>query len=186
MAINMKTLRNRLAPVSPEQAEEAMAASVAAHLEKYGPPAKDAVCLESPVKAAEDTSTTVTGHDMNRRRIPDDFPRSRDPGSVAGVQPKLLVLEDQGLYQSGLTDDEMWTRYVVCEDVAVQLSEYVRRKMTDAGLSADVALSRATKGSRLKVDSGEWDFSLPELAWVTKRTEQLVRGENDVAQGRTP
>ncbi|WP_322073796.1 hypothetical protein [Burkholderia cepacia] len=186
MAINMKALRKRLTPVSPEQADEAMAASVAAHLDKYGQPPKNAVCLESPVKAAEDASSTMTEHDMNQRRIPDDFPRNLDPGSVAGVQPKILVREDQGLYKSGLTDDELWTRYVVCEDVAVQLSEYVRRKMADAGLSADVALSRAAKGSRLKVDSGKWDFSLPEFAWVTKRTEQLVQGDRNVTQGRTP
>lgn len=121
---------------------------------------------------------------MTDRRIPDDFPREPDLGSVTGVQPKLLVREVEGRYQIGLTEDELWLRYDVCRDLAGQLSEYVRRKMAIAGLSADVALSRAGKGARLKVDSGEWDFSQPELAWVLNRTQQLLLDDSDATQAR--
>jgi hypothetical protein len=116
---------------------------------------------------------------MTDRRVPDDFPREPDPGSVTGVQPKLLVREVDGRYQSGLTKEQLWIRYDECEDLASQLSAYASRKIASSGLSPDVALARAEKGVRLKVDTGEWDFSHPEVAWVMKRTRELVLAATD-------
>ncbi|QGZ62387.1 hypothetical protein [Paraburkholderia acidisoli] len=54
MVINMKALWKHLTPVTPAQAEKAMAASLTAHAEKYGPPSKTSVCLESPNKAVDE------------------------------------------------------------------------------------------------------------------------------------
>jgi hypothetical protein len=116
---------------------------------------------------------------MTPRRVPDDFPREPDPGSVTGVQPKLLVREIDGRYQSGLSEEQLCVRYDACEDLASQLSAYVSRKMSSSGLSQDVALTRAEKGLRLKVDSGEWNFSQREVAWVMKRTRQLLLAATD-------
>jgi hypothetical protein len=111
---------------------------------------------------------------MTDRRVPDDFPRDQDLGSVTGVQPKLLVREVDGRYLSGLTEEQLWVRYDACEDLATQLTAYVSRKIASSGLSPDVALTRVEKGVRLKVDSGEWDFFQGEVAWVMKRTRQLL------------
>jgi hypothetical protein len=111
---------------------------------------------------------------MPDRRVPDDFPREPDLGSVTGVQPKLLVREVHGRYLSGLTEEQLWVRYDACEDLASQLSAYASRKIASSGLSPDVALARAEKGVRLKVDTGEWDFSQPEVEWVMKRTRELL------------
>lgn len=116
---------------------------------------------------------------MTDRRVPDDFPRDQDLGSVTGVQPKLLVREVEGRYQSGPTDEELWVRYDACEDLASQLSAYVSRKIGTSGLSPDVALTRAERGMRLKVDAGEWDFSQAEVAWVMQRTRQLLLAATD-------
>ncbi|MFP3587060.1 hypothetical protein SCB29_25835 [Paraburkholderia sp. SIMBA_055] len=116
---------------------------------------------------------------MTDQRVPDDFPREPNLGSVTGVQPKLLVREVDGHYQSGLTEEQLWVRYDACEDLASQLSAYVSRKINTSGLSPDVALNRADKGARLKVDSGEWDLSQREVAWVMKRTRQLLLREGD-------
>jgi hypothetical protein len=118
--------------------------------------------------------------EMMDRRVPDDFPREPDPGSVTGVQPKVLVREVDGRYQSGLSEEQLWERYDACEDLAGQLSEYASRKITCSGLSLDVALTRAEKGVRLKVDSGDWEFSQAEVAWVMKRTEELLLGKTGV------
>lgn len=93
---------------------------------------------------------------------------------MTGVQPKLLVREVDGRYQSGLTEEQLWVRYDACEDLARQLSAYVSRKIASSGLSPDVALTRAERGLKLKVDAGEWDFSQPEVAWVMKRKQQLL------------
>jgi len=116
---------------------------------------------------------------MTDRRVPDNFPREPDPGSVTGVQPKLLVREVDGRYQSGLTDEQLWARYDACEDLAVQLAAYVSRKTNTAGLSRDVALTRAEKGARLKVDAGEWDISQREVDWVMNRTRELLMAATD-------
>ena len=116
---------------------------------------------------------------MTDRRVPDDFPRDQAPGSVTGVHPKLLVREVDGRYQSGLTQEELWVRYDACEDLASQLYAYVSRKIASSGLSPDVALTRVEKGLRLKVDTGEWDFSQPEMAWVMKRTRQILLAFDD-------
>jgi hypothetical protein len=52
------------------------------------------------------TDSTVSAaieNEMTNRRVPDDdFPRKPEPGAVTGVQPKLLVREVDGRYQSGL------------------------------------------------------------------------------------
>jgi hypothetical protein len=116
---------------------------------------------------------------MTDRRVPDDFPRDQDLGSVTGVQPKLLVREVNGRYQSGLTEEQLWARYDACEDLASQLSAYATRKMSTSGMSRDVALRRVEKGVRFKVDSGTWDFSQAEVAWVMKRVQRLLFAAND-------
>ncbi|MBJ9658616.1 hypothetical protein I5588_29275 [Burkholderia multivorans] len=116
---------------------------------------------------------------MTDRRVPDDFPRDQDLGSVTGVQPKLLVREVDGRYQNGLTDEQLWVRHDACEDLARQLSAYASRKIAGSGLSPDVALSRAEKGVRLKVDAGEWDFSQREVGWVMNRTRELLLAASD-------
>jgi hypothetical protein len=109
-----------------------------------------------------------------RHTAPDDFPRARVPGVVSGAQPKLLVQEIGGRYHAGLTDEELWTRYDVCEDHAGQLAEYASRKMSALGLSLDDALQRVGKGLRAKVGAGLWDFSLDEMTWLMKRTRELL------------
>jgi hypothetical protein len=134
----------------------------------------------------DSTVAKAVENEMTDRRVPDDFPRDQDLGSATGVQPKLLVRVGEGRYQSGLTEEELWTRYDVCEDLAAQLSDYASRKISAAGLSRDVALSRVEKGLRLKVDSGEWDFSQAEVAWVVKRTQQLLPHESDASHSGCP
>jgi hypothetical protein len=111
---------------------------------------------------------------MTDRHVPDDFPREAKLGAVAGAQPKLLVRKIDGLYQSGLTEDELWVRYDACEDLANQLSAYVSRKIATGGLPPDVAMSRAEKGMRLKIAAGKWHFSQLEMAWIMKRTQRLL------------
>jgi len=118
------------------------------------------------------------------RIVPDDFPREPPPGVLPGAQPKVLVREIDGRYHAGLTDDELWTRYDTCEDLAGQLAEYASRKMSVSGMSVNDALKRIDKGLRTKVGAGQWDFSRCELAWLMKRTrELLLAAANDAGCG---
>ncbi|MDR6469403.1 hypothetical protein J2777_003131 [Paraburkholderia graminis] len=112
---------------------------------------------------------------MTRRHVvPEDFPREPSPGLVPGTQPKLLVRKTHGRYYTGLTDEELWTRYDACEDLAGQLAEYASRKMSASGLSLDDALERVEKGLKAKVDGGQWDFSRAEIAWTLNRLHKLL------------
>jgi len=76
-------------------------------------------------------------------------------------------------------------RYDACEDLAAQLSAYVLRKNATSGLSTDVALTRAEKGVRLKVDSGDWDASQAEIAWVMKRAQELLLEKTGEIPGKS-
>lgn len=122
---------------------------------------------------------------MTRQHVvPEDFPREPTPGVVSGAQPKVLVREMDGQYRSGLTDEELWTRYDGCEDLAGQLAQYASGKMSASGLSLDNALERVEKGLRAKVTTGRWDFSPGEMAWLIKRTrELLLAAANDAGGG---
>ncbi|NPT38324.1 hypothetical protein [Paraburkholderia xenovorans] len=106
--------------------------------------------------------------------VPEDFPREPSPGLLPGTQPKLLVREMDGRYYTGLTNEELWTRYDACEDLAGQLAEYALRKMSAAGLSLDDALRQVEKGLKAKVGAGKWDFSNAEIAWMLHRTRKLL------------
>lgn len=112
---------------------------------------------------------------MTRRHVvPDDFPREPLRGCVPGAQPKILAREKDGRYYTGLTNDELSTRYEVCEDLARQLSTYASRKRRQYRWSFAEALAKVERSVNGKVNAGEWDFSPAEIAWVMKRTRELL------------
>jgi hypothetical protein len=106
--------------------------------------------------------------------VPDDFPRESMRAAVPGVQPKLLVRKAEGRYQSALTNEELWTRYDACEDLARQLARYGSGKMKQFGWSKDDVLEKVEKGLSRKVSVGEWDLSNAEIIWVMRRTRVLM------------
>jgi hypothetical protein len=75
------------------------------------------------------------------------------------------------------------TRYGVCEDLARQLSAYTSRKMHRFGWSFADALAKIERGVKGKVSAGEWDFSPAEVAWVMKRTRELLSTETSGRRG---
>jgi hypothetical protein len=112
---------------------------------------------------------------MTRQQVVSaDFPREPSPGVVPGAQPKLLAREKDGRYFTGPTDEELRTRHEVCEDLARQLSAYTSRKMLQFGWSLADALAKVERSVNRKVSAGEWDFSPAEIAWVIKRTRELL------------
>lgn len=106
--------------------------------------------------------------------VPDDFPRGPCLGAVPGVQPKLLVREEDGRYYTGHTEDELLARYESCEDLACQLAAYASRKMLQFGWALDDVLRKIEKSASGKVSTGRWDFSPAEIMWVMKRTRELL------------
>ena len=111
--------------------------------------------------------------------VPGDFPREPSPGFVSGAQAKLLVRERGGRYYSGLTGEELWTRYMASEDLARQLATYTSQKMLRSGWSLDDTLEKVEKSVNGKVGAGEWDLSQAEIIWIMARTRELLRGTSD-------
>ena len=101
--------------------------------------------------------------------IPADFPRESLPGSVPGVQPKLLVRKAGEKYFSGMTGDEWRERYEICADLAQQLIAYCKRKKTERPeCSIEDILRKTNQGIRSK----KWDLSEAEIIWTMKRVAQ--------------
>ncbi|WP_454805352.1 hypothetical protein [Paraburkholderia fungorum] len=102
---------------------------------------------------------------MNYPTVPDDFPREIAHGSIGGYQPKLLLRRAEDHLVSGPTEEELFTRYDACEDLARQLASYVGRKRTERGLrSLSDTLSRLETDVTQKVSLGQWDISSAEIA----------------------
>ena len=111
---------------------------------------------------------------MKIEGIPGDFPLEPVLGSVAGVQPKLLVRKEDGQYVAGRSADEHRERYLACEDLAQQLTEYCKRKaMEHPEWHWTYNLERVSKGLAQKAAAGVWELSAAEQAWVMQRVAVL-------------
>jgi hypothetical protein len=105
------------------------------------------------------------------KTIPDDFPRHGSLGAVSGVQVKLLARKIEGRFISGPTEEELYVRYDNCADLVVQLTAYVRRKLTSMpGTTVDDLLPRVRRG----VETKGWDVSGPELDWVFNKVAESL------------
>lgn len=113
---------------------------------------------------------------MSNPLAPLDFPRESTPASVPGVQPKLTARLVNGRYRTGLTEEEIWERYSMCEDLAQQLAEYCRRKTTEnPHWTREFGLERVERGLADKVRQGAWDVSVEEQHWVMARVRSILR-----------
>ncbi|CAH2897731.1 MAG: hypothetical protein PCALPYG88_2062 [uncultured Paraburkholderia sp.] len=103
--------------------------------------------------------------------VPDDFPRNANPASLSGAQPKLAGRLIEGKLVVGLTDDERYERWDICEDLAQQL---VGKAQKDAGKnpqhSRDVTLQRM----RRAIEAKGW-VSVVEAGWLVERLRALLR-----------
>jgi hypothetical protein len=107
--------------------------------------------------------------------IPEDFPREHAQGAIGGYQPKLLLRRICDQLISGQTDDELFTRYDACEDLARQLATYARRKLAVNPLRplGDTLSQVETEVTR-RVSFGQWDISSAEIAWIMKLVRELL------------
>jgi hypothetical protein len=65
---------------------------------------------------------TTTIEDWSK--VPEDFPRPLHMGAIGGAQPKFLTVKFQGRYYvPGATPPEIYERWILCSDLAEQLTE---------------------------------------------------------------
>lgn len=109
--------------------------------------------------------------------VPSDFPRTVLLTALPGAQPRLPARLVDGQYLVGFTQDELRSRFDICQDLIEQLVPYCRRKHAENPEWSQVeVLSKVAKAVRGKAAAGEqaWDLSEPELRWVLDKVcEQL-------------
>jgi hypothetical protein len=109
---------------------------------------------------------------MQQIQIPPDFPRAKTHGAIGGAMPKVLLKKHDGKYFTGQSDHEYAQRYDICVDLVAQLIGYCQRKAREnPDWSSDFNVSRAERGLRDKVVSGQWDFSSSEISWIVGRVK---------------
>lgn len=103
--------------------------------------------------------------------VPQSFPRDPWPAAIAGAQPKLAARLIDGRYVVGMTKDELFERYVICEDLVQQLVVYCKRKRKEhPEWSLDELLLKIERGVQTK----GWDVSPIEIAWMMQRLRESL------------
>lgn len=103
----------------------------------------------------------------NEACVPMEFPREFSAPTLPGAQTKFTARKIDGRFVVGLTESELYERWVYCEDLAQQLSDRTRRKQA-AGLVSDLDASYPETERRLRGQG--WDLSNDEVIWLMKRS----------------
>ena len=104
------------------------------------------------------------------KRVPEDFPRDVTPASLAGAHPKLAGRLIDGKFVVGLTEEERFERWDICEDLAQQLVGVARREASKyPENSRDVTLGRV----RRALEDKRWTSAV-ETDWLMARLRSLL------------
>jgi len=106
--------------------------------------------------------------------VPNDFPNGGTSGAVAGVIPKVLLVEYLGrYYEPGTSPPERFERWEVCEDLAQQFR--AKCLETKAGARAHMSecdiLHQYLERLLKKTSWGSSD----EMRWVIRRAAELLQ-----------
>ena len=98
--------------------------------------------------------------------VPKDFPCDPFPAALGGAQMKFAARLVNDRYVVGLTKEEREERYLMCEDMVVQLTAYVERKQTER---KDLTLPQLLDGIDKSIRQKGWDIGHVEFDWVMRR-----------------
>ena len=110
--------------------------------------------------------------------VPPDFPEPAPVGGVSGAQPKVLARYEASRFVAA--GELRAARFEVCEDLAVQLVAYGRKKALEhpEWTPSEVA---AKVDAAVRQRSFGWGLSPAEAEWVLKRLDQLRSKGPDAA-----
>lgn len=118
------------------------------------------------------TQTDAPNDTFAQYVVPDDFPRPRVASSVAGFHPKLALVAYHGkFYLPGATPPELFSRWEVCEDLAVQLVPKCRE--SKAGKRSHMAETEILDQYLPRLLKTGWG-SEDEMRWVVRRAADLL------------
>ena len=104
------------------------------------------------------------------QRVPEDFPRDVTPAALAGAHPKLAGRLIDGKFVVGMTEEERFERWDICEDLARQLVGVAHKETSNhPENSREVTLERIRRG----IEGKQWT-SVVETDWLMVRLRYLL------------
>lgn len=83
----------------------------------------------------------------NIHSVPKDFPVTAHLSAVAGAQPKMGLIEEDGkFYAPGTSPSEVIAAFGICDDLASQMVPYCQRKLALFNGDKEATLKAALKG----------------------------------------
>ena len=103
--------------------------------------------------------------------VPDDFPVTAVPSALAGAQPKMgLVEEDGKFYAPSTSPSEVIAAFQMCDDLVSQMVPYCQRKLATFDGDQEATVKAALKGLRAK----RW-CSDAQCVWIMRRVVRELR-----------
>lgn len=126
----------------------------------------------------EDISVRDLMRDAERRhrderltsQVPTNFPWDPTPALLSGTHPKLAGRMIDGRFVVGLTSEERWVRWDMCEDLAQQL---VPKTLKDAAKYPDHSRDETLQRMRRAIEGKGWTERL-ETDWLLGRLRALL------------
>jgi Protein of unknown function (DUF2442) len=126
----------------------------------------------------EDISVSELMRDAARRhrderlssQVPADFPWDPTPALLSGTQPKLAGRLIDGRFVVGLTAEERYIRWDMCEDLAQQL---VPKTLKDAAKFPQNSRDATLKRMRRAIEGKQWTERV-ETDWLMERLRVLL------------
>lgn len=107
--------------------------------------------------------------------IPDDFPIEEIPSSLAGAQPKLNLVEEDGQYYApGSSPSEVDSAFEVCSDLVLQMIPYCTRKKSELAVTEEETLKRVLQGL---INKG-W-CTTQQCRWIMKQVARQLNWQFD-------
>lgn len=118
------------------------------------------------------TTNHENGGPFDFSQIPSDFPRVASRGAVSGVHPKILVTKFEGqYYEAGTSSPEVYERWLICEDLAQQLSQ--KSLESKNGKRAHMSETEILRQYFERLIATGWT-SKEEAAWTINRAARII------------
>jgi hypothetical protein len=110
----------------------------------------------------------LQGKDKNNSlpidEIPSNFPRPVLLGAIAGIQPKILLVEEAGkFYNLGTNPSTLKSRFEICDDIANQLTS--KSLESKAGKRSHLSEAEILLQYRTRLIATKWT-SIAEAYWI--------------------
>jgi hypothetical protein len=113
----------------------------------------------------------------NKFEIHPEFPYETIIGTIGCIQPKFLKNKDNDGNNArvGPSVGEVMARYMLCEDLAEQLSIYgFRKKLENPELTKEFDTERTLQWVGNKVANSKWLLSKAEQKWIIDRVREFL------------